>query len=281
MTNAEPLLFVDNDQSQVLEAHVFVKEPVGTDDDIHDAGGKVGQHRLDLFGSLKPGERPHLNGKRRKAARERFGMLLRQQGGGHQHRHLPVILDGLKRRAHRHFGFTVPDVPAHEPVHGFGQPEVPLNVVDRFDLVRGFFIIERRIEFMGQGAVLLVWLATDDFPVGIQLDEFVGHVLNGFLDARLGLGPRGASQFVEGRSHVLAAPKFLDLVQPVQRHIERVPSCKFQDEIVAFKTLHGESPKPLVPADAMLDVDHVVAGVQILQRGEKGRGFAFGLGAMP
>ena len=140
-----------------------------------------------------------------------------------------------------------------------------MNIVDRFDLVRGFFIVERRIEFMGQGTVLLVRLATNDFPVGIQLDEFVGHVLNGFLDARLGFGPRGASQFVEGRSHVVAAPEFLDLVQPVQRHVEGVPSCKFQDEIVAFKALHGQTPEPLVPADTMLHVDDVVSGVQILQ----------------
>ena len=64
-----------------------------------------------------------------------------------------------------------------------------MNIFDGFELGGGFGIIERRIEFMGQGAVLLVRLASDDFPVGVQLDEFVGHIFNGFFDARLGPGP--------------------------------------------------------------------------------------------
>ena len=79
---------------------------------------------------------------------------------------------------------------------------------------------------------------------------------------------------------MIAAPIFLDLVQPVEGDVKGIPSGKFQDEVVAFKALHGQAPKPLVPADPMLHVDHVIPDVQIIQRGQEGRGLAFGLGTM-
>ena len=62
-------------------------------------------------------------------------MLLREQRGGHQHGHLLAVLHRLERRPHRDLGLAVADVAADQPVHRDGLLHVPLDLVDRGELV--------------------------------------------------------------------------------------------------------------------------------------------------
>ena len=94
-------------------------------------------------------------------------MLLCQDGGGNQHGHLTMILDRLKRRPHRHFGFSIPHVAAHQPIHGFRKGEVLENILNGLQLIRGFFVIKGRVEFMRQRRVRLIGASGDKFPVGV------------------------------------------------------------------------------------------------------------------
>ena len=76
-----------------------------------------GQDRLLLLG--RPEAREHLDphGIRREALAEGVPVLLGEDGGGHEHRHLVPVERDLERGAHRHLGLAVAHVAADEPVH--------------------------------------------------------------------------------------------------------------------------------------------------------------------
>ena len=60
--------------------------------------------------------------------------------------------------------------------------------------------------------------------------------------------------------------------------------AKLQNQIIALKVLHGQAAKPFVARDPVLNVDDVVADVEVVQGGEEGGGLAFfapGGGACP
>ncbi len=80
-------------------------------------------------------------------------MLMGQQGGWHQNGHLPVVFHRLEGRPHRHFRFAVADVAADQSVHRFTGLHVVGDVLDRFELIRRFFVFERRLELVVQRAV--------------------------------------------------------------------------------------------------------------------------------
>ena len=70
-----------------------------------------------LFGAAKA--RKHLNTHRpvSKAIAEVIEVLLGEQGGWHQHRHLLMVFDRQESGAHRHFRFAEANIAAHQTVH--------------------------------------------------------------------------------------------------------------------------------------------------------------------
>ena len=70
--DAEPLLFVDHQQSEIAELDVLRQQPMRADDDVDFAGGQVGQ-RLLLLG-LAPETAHHLDADRK--TREPFAQRL-------------------------------------------------------------------------------------------------------------------------------------------------------------------------------------------------------------
>ena len=68
LPHPETLLFVDDDQPQVPEDHVFGQQPVGADEDVHFALGQVRQDAFLLRRRLEPAQDPHLQGEMGQAA---------------------------------------------------------------------------------------------------------------------------------------------------------------------------------------------------------------------
>ena len=69
----------------------------------------------------------------------------------------------------------------------------------------------------------------------------------------------------------------LDLVQPIERHIELVAAGKFEHQEIAVEVLDRETLEPAILRDAVLDVDDIVADVEVFQRREERGRFALGL----
>ena len=69
-------------------------------------------------------------------------MLARQQCRRRNHRDLKTRHRRCKSRAHRDFGFSKPDIPAHEPVHGFARGQILQHFFNHAQLIFGFLIRE-------------------------------------------------------------------------------------------------------------------------------------------
>jgi len=108
----EPLLFVHDEQTELLERGGRLQQPVGADDDVDGAVGELGEGVGHLRVGGEPGQLPDLHRELRHPLGEGVEVLLRQQRGGHQHRHLPAVLHRLERRAHGDLGLAEADVPA-------------------------------------------------------------------------------------------------------------------------------------------------------------------------
>ena len=142
-------------------------------------------------------------------------MLLSQQGRGNQDGHLPVGLDRLKGGTHRDLGFAVSHISTDQAVHGFWGFHIPSYFFNGSQLVRRFFIFKARFEFLNQKRILLVRAPSGDFPIGIEFNEFLGHILDAFFDFRLGFAPSHASQAVQSRGPLFRSPIAVDVIQAV------------------------------------------------------------------
>src|SRR4029077_17088998 len=67
------------------------------------------------------------------------------------------------------------------------------------------------------------------------------------------------------------------MVELLERDVQLVAAGKLQNQIVAVKALHREAFEALIFRDAMLDMDDIVANVELFQRREECRGFSLGL----
>ena len=70
----------------------------------------------------------------------------------------------------------------------------------------------------------------------------------------------------------------LHMAEFLQGDVQLVSAGEFQDQIIAVEVLHRETLEALIPGDAMLDMDDIVAHVEIFQRRKERRGFTLGLG---
>ena len=94
--------------------------------------------------------------------------------------------------------------------------------------------------------------------LGVEAQELVGHLADLLLHARLRLRERRAAEAVELRLRVLAARVLLDLVQAIDGEVELVAAGVLDGEEVDRQPADVLVHEPLVPADAVLDVDDEV-----------------------
>ena len=69
----------------------------------------------------------------------------------------------------------------------------------------------------------------------------------------------------------------LHMVEPFQRDVQLVAAGELQVQIVAVEVQHREAFESLIFGDAMLDMNNIVAHVEIFQRGEEGCGLTLDL----
>ena len=117
MQNAEALLFIDHDKSEVFENDVARDEPMRPDNDIDTALAKELQHLLLL--PLRAESAKHFDSHRiiEHPLSKDFEVLLSQNGGGGKDRDLFALHDRFKCRANCDFGFTEADVATNEAIH--------------------------------------------------------------------------------------------------------------------------------------------------------------------
>ena len=171
--DAEALLLVDDEESEVLEPHIRGEQSMGSDDDVDAAVGEASEDLLRLGIGVEAREPSDRHRERGVATREGSEVLLDEQGRGHEHRDLGSVLNRLERRPDGDLGLAIADVTTDHAIHGDLALHVGLDLVYAGELVGRLDIGEGVFEFVlprsvgGEGATLrrrASGIEPDQFP---------------------------------------------------------------------------------------------------------------------
>ena len=189
MPHAEPLLLVDDAETEILELDVVLDEAVGADDHVDLAPPQLGKDLLLLLCRAEAGEQLHLDGKALHPAGGRLVVLPREDGRRAEQRALLAVHHAFKGGPERHLRLAEAHVAAEQPVHRDGVFHVRLDLVDAAELVVRLLKGEPPLKVVLPVGVGRKRVALDRHPFGIELGQLLCHVLDGLFDPLAGLLP--------------------------------------------------------------------------------------------
>ena len=217
-----------------------------------------------LGGGAEAGEHLDLHREVGEALQGGHVVLLGQHGGGHQEGCLLALQHALHDGPEGHLRFAVAHVPAEQAVHGHGLFHVAFDLLGAAELVLGLRIGGRGLKLPLPGGVRGEGVARQPLPLGIELDEALGHVLGGLFGLGLGLLPLRAPQFGQAQGAVLPPPMYLDTRSSWRAgDVEGVCPGELEFDVVPGHPVHGHLHHAHEPADAVVLVDHQVPGGQV------------------
>ena len=134
---------------------------------------------------------------------------------------------------------------------------------------------EGGLELRHLRAVLGVRVALLQLALGVELEQLLGHVPDGLPGPPLDLGPGRSAQLVQGRRHApFRRHVALDQVGPLQADVEPAAVGVAQLDHFLLVAAHGQGAEAFELADAVVQVHHPVAGLQVPQVRQEGGGAA-------
>ena len=200
VVDAEALLFIDDEQAEVLELEVFGEQAVRADEDVDLAVGDLFEDLFLLFRGAEAGDHLDVDGEVGEAALEGLVVLEGEDRGRREDGDLFGVLHGFECGAHGDFGFAVADVAAEQAVHGLGGLHVLLDVGDGGELVVGLVEVEGVLELALHVGVGREGRSLRGLALRVELEQLGRHVGHGLLDAGLGLLPGLRAELVELRA---------------------------------------------------------------------------------
>ncbi len=265
VAHAEAVFLVHDHQPQVLEFHLLAEQFVGAHHDVHGAFGQPLQGGCRLLAVAEARERGDLHRPVGEAVGKVVVVLLGQQGGGHQHRHLLAASSGEEGGAHGHLGLAEAHVAAHHPVHGLGGGHVADHIVDGCLLVGGLL----ELELGGELAVVVARRRKGEPLAGgaarVDLQQFGGGIAHLLRCTLPGLLPLVAAQAVQGSGLLGAAGVAADEIKGRDRHVELVTTVVLDGEEFLCHAAHVQALQAQVAAHAVFLVDHRCAFLQLGQ----------------
>ena len=184
--DAESLLFVYDQKSQILEFYVLGEKSVRADDDIAGPLGDLPDRLLLLCRRPESGQHADIDRIPVHSLAERIVMLLGKNGRGHQDCHLLALLDCFEGCSDGDLCFAVAHIPADQAVHNAVALHVLLGLFDGRDLVVRLLIGKHFLEFVlpdGIGSEPVSFLLV---PRRIELHQILRHFIDRALDPALG-----------------------------------------------------------------------------------------------
>ena len=215
------MFFINHQQPQVLELGRFTQQFVCAHHNVHGAIGQTFERLIHLFGRAKARHLCHLHRPLRKAIFQRLEMLLGQQGGGRQNRHLLATRHGHKGCAQGHLGFAKAHIATNQTVHGAGADHV-LNHGMNCGVLVGCFA---ETKVIGKDFVVL-WAVSEGMAFArcaarVDVEQFCGGVSHLLGRFSFGFFPLTTAQAVQRRfigTHTGVAANQLQLADG---HIQR------------------------------------------------------------
>ena len=107
------------------------------------------------------------------------------------------------------------------------------------------------------------------FAFGVKLEKFVGHVFHGLAHASLGLGPGLRAEMAERGLGAFGGTVFLNQVEARERDVEARAFGVFEQHELGVAVALIDFFQALILADAVFDVNDVIADLQIAEVGEE------------
>ena len=98
---------------------------------------------------------------------------------------------------------------------------------------------------------------------GVDFNQLLGNILNGFFRPGLGLGPFCAAHAMQARHFTFGANVFLQQVNLFRRHIELVITAVFDMKIVLMYPGHFQSDYADIFTDTMCGMHDIITGLDI------------------
>ena len=192
-------------------------------------------------------------------------MLLHEECGRREYRHLLAGVRGDERGAHRHLGLAEADIAAHDAVHRAIAAEVGKHLPYRLRLVLGF------LEWEGVGERLVVELAHREresrlgLATRMQVEQLRGHIPNLLRGAPPRTRPLIGAELVQRRILRRRAGVAAHQMQRVHRHVDAVAVLVLEHQEFPGLAADLHRHQPLVAADAVFLVHHRRPGIEVLQ----------------
>ena len=197
-------------------------------------------------------------------------MLIGQYRCRHEHRHLLAVDSSLESSSHSHFRLAKAYVTAHQTVHGARHFHVGLHILSSFQLVGGVFIEERSLQLVLQVGVMAERKATLSAPLGVEPDEVTGNVLDVLLRTLLQPFPLASAQCRHtGRLAGLLRLVLRHLIERMDGDVDAVAMLVLNLDHLLISLFtgsrgDGHAHQPHELTDAMIDMDHIVANLELL-----------------
>ena len=234
------------------------------------ASRELGQDLLGLLGVAQP--REHLDVDRvvlQPLAEGARQCCERQHCGRHQDRHLLLDEHRLEGCSQRDLGLAEPHVAAHQPIHGSLRLHVREHIGDGSVLigclVEGKLGLELAEEVVGS----MEGMSGVSLAGGVDVEQLRRHLQQVFFDLALAGLPGGPAKLVEPDAVGVGAGELLDLAQLLDRQVELVRAVVVQQQEIAVDTPDRHARQPAIARDAVFDVDHQVAFIQIAEGGHE------------
>ena len=265
LAHAKAVFFVYDHQPQVLELDVTLQQLVGPDHDVHLALSQRIRGGLDLLGRLEARHDLDLHRPVGETVTEAVVVLLRQQRGGHQYRHLLAAVHREEGGTHGDFGLAKTDIATHQAVHGLGFDHVVYYRFNRGLLIGGF--LER--EGLGKDLVVAIRRgkaeALSGAAAGIDIQQLGGDITDLFRGLAFGFLPLFRAQAVQGRVVVFTTGIAGDQVQVGNRYVELGFIGVGQGQKLGLLTFYLKVDQPKKTPNPVINVYHRRAFTQFGQ----------------
>ena len=159
-----------------MEVHPSAENAMSGDDDVDGAVGQPGADSSTSSSERKRGNISTTTGWGLSRSANVKVMLVGEDRGRHQHRHLLAVAGGFEGGPQRHLRLAEADVAAEQAVHRPRGFHVGFDLLDGAELVGSFLVREGHLELRLPGAVGWEGVALGDLAPGVDLDQLAGHL---------------------------------------------------------------------------------------------------------
>ena len=258
--DAEMLLFIDDEQTEILELDRVAEQRMRADDNIDSSFFQPFLGSSKLLRADKTRGMGKIDRQAMEALREGLEMLARQERCRHDYRHLNATHRRNEGSTQGYFRLAEADITTDQAIHRLASSQIVRHGLDCRQLVVGFIIGEASRKF----GIETIWRRhhrrTAHLPFGSDLDQMPGNLKQAFLELGLAHLPCAAAKLVEnsiGAFRTVARQKLDIFDRQKQPVIAR---------IVNFKTVVGSASggnglEANEATDTVIDMDDDIASV--------------------